>query len=177
MSKQLKNPVNNRDHILGIKTAPLELLEYGDYQCPSCSESYLVVKKVLRQFGKNVVFIFRNFPLTEVHPDAFDAALTAEAAGLQNKFWEMYELLYQNQERLSAQELFSYARQIGLDVNRFEQDIQSQALTAKIEADIEGGIKSGVNGTPTFYINGEKYEKDWESDGLIDDLKSLIISK
>lgn len=177
MIKQLKNPVTKRDHILGIKTAPLALLEYGDYQCPSCSESYLVVQEVLRQLGKNVVYIFRNFPLTDIHPDAFDAALAAEAAALQNKFWEMYNLLYQNQDHLSGQNLIEYAKEIGLDMSRFEQDIQSQMLSSKIEADIESGLKSGVNGTPTFYINGDKYEGDWENDELIEALKSLLISK
>jgi protein-disulfide isomerase len=173
MSTTLKNAVNKRDHILGNKTAPLELLEYGDYQCSSCGGSYLVVKEVLRELGKNVVFIFRNFPLTEIHPNAFDAALAAEAAGLQNKFWEMYDLLYQNQAYLSEDVLFAYANEIGLDMDRFEQDIQSQALISKIEADMEGGLSSGVSGTPTFYINGEKYEGDWEGDELARYMKTL----
>ena len=174
MSTQLKNTVTKRDHILGIKTAPLELLEYGDYQCSSCGDSYLAVKEALRELGKNVVFIFRNFPLTEIHPDAFDAALAAEAAALQNKFWEMYDLLYQNQANLSGNELFAYAKEIGLNMGHFEQDVQSQALSAKIEADMEGGLRSGVSGTPTFYINGEKYEGDWEGDGLTLYLKNLL---
>jgi len=174
MSTQLKNTVTKRDHILGIKTAPLELLEYGDYQCSSCGDSYLAVKEALRELGKNVVFIFRNFPLTEIHPDAFDAALAAEAAALQNKFWEMYDLLYQNQANLTGQELLAYAKEIGLDMGRFEQDVQSQALSSKIEADMEGGLSSGVSGTPTFYINGEKYEGDWEGDGLARYLKNLL---
>lgn len=174
MSTQLKNPITKRDHVLGNKTALLELVEYGDFQCSSCGDSYLTVKEVLRELGKNVVFVFRNFPLTEIHPDAFDAALAAEAAALQNKFWEMYDLLYQHQANLSGHQLFAYANEIGLDMGRFEQDIQSQALTSKIEADIESGLKSGVSGTPTFYINGEKYEGDWAGDGLIQYLKELL---
>jgi len=174
MSITLKNALNKQDHILGNKTALLELLEYGDFQCSSCSESYVAVKDVLRELGKNVVFIFRNFPLTEIHPDAFDAALAAEAAALQNKFWEMYDLLYQHQDNLRGHQLFAYANEIGLDMNRFEQDIQSQALASKIEADIESGLKSGVSGTPTFYINGEKFDGDWEDGGLIQYLKRLL---
>jgi protein-disulfide isomerase len=174
MRTTLKNALTKRDHILGNKNAPLELLEYGDFQCSSCGDSYLAVKEVLRELGQNVAFIFRNFPLTEIHPDAFDAALAAEAAAQQNKFWEMYDLLFQHPARLSGHELFAYAHALGLNMNRFEQDIQSQALTSKIEADMEGGLSSGVSGTPTFYINGEKYEGDWEGDELARYLKNLL---
>jgi protein-disulfide isomerase len=174
MSTLLKNAVSKRDHILGNKNAPLELLEYGDFQCSSCGDSYLAVKEALRELGKNIVFVFRNFPLTDIHPDAFDAALAAEAAALQNKFWEMYDLLYQHQAQLSGNELFAYGQAIGLDMSRFERDVQSQALISKIEADMEGGLSSGVSGTPTFYINGEKYEGDWEGDELARYLKNLL---
>jgi len=174
MTIQLKNAVNQREHIQGIRTAKIELVEYGDYQCPSCGDSYLVVKEVLLELGNNVVFIFRNFPLTEIHPDAFDAALAAEAAALQNKFWEMYDLLFQNQAFLSENDLFSYAGRLGLDLERFRQDVQSPALAAKIEADINSGLKSGVGGTPSFYINGEKFDGDWENNGLVEYLKGLV---
>ena len=174
MSTLLTNPITKLDHILGIKTAPLELLEYGDFECSSCGDSYLTVKEVLRELGKNIVFIFRNFPLTEIHPDAFDAALASEAAAMQNKFWEMYDMLYKNQANLKGYQLFAYANEIGLDMGRFEQDIQSQALTSKIEADIASGLSAGVSGTPTFYINGEKFDGDWEDEGLIQYLKGLL---
>lgn len=174
MSTQFKNIITKRDHILGSKTAPLALLEYGDYQCSSCGDSYLVVKEALRELGKNLVFIFRNFPLTDIHPDAFDAALAAEAAALQNKFWEMYDLLFQNQARLSGDKLFAYAKELGLDMDRFEQDVQSHALTSKIEADIDSGLSIGVSGTPSFYINGEKYEGDWKNGELIQYLNRML---
>jgi protein-disulfide isomerase len=174
MSTALKNGITKRDHMAGDKNAALELLEYGDYQCSSCGDSYLAINNAIRELGKNMVFVFRNFPLTDIHPDAFDAALAAEAASLQNKFWEMYDLLFQNQANLSGHALFSYARRIGLDIDRFEQDIKSQALTSKIEADIESGLRSGVSGTPSFYINGEKFDGDWESGELIHYLKSLL---
>ncbi len=176
MNTQLKNAITQRDHIQGIRAAPLELVEYGDYQCSSCSESYVVVKEVLRELGKDIVFIFRNFPLIEIHPFAYGAALAAEAAALQNKFWEMYNLLYQNQAHLSGPYLFAYAETIGLDMDQFRRDIQSKSLVSKIEADVEGGLKSGVSGTPSFYINGEKYDGDWDSDGLIQYLKKLVRS-
>ena len=174
MTLQLKNPVSQHDHTQGTKTATLQLVEYGDYQCPSCGDAYLVLKDVIRELGNNVVFIFRNFPLTDIHPEAFEAALAAEAAALQSKFWEMYDLLFQNQAYLSENDLFAYAERIGLDQERFRQDIQSQALTSKIEANIKSGLKCGVSGTPTFFINGEKYEGDWQGDGLIQFLKGLL---
>ncbi len=175
MRAELKNAVTKPDHILGIKSLPIELLEYGDYQCPSCGDSFMVVNKILRELANRVVFVFRNFPLTDRHPDAFDASLAAEAAGLQNKFWEMYDLLFQHQAQLSVYQLFTYAKEIGLNMERFKKDIQSPALASKIEADIESGLKSGVNGTPTFYINGEKYEGDWQGDGLLQHMKSLLL--
>ena len=174
MTKALKNGITNRDHISGDRTAALVLLEYGDYQCPSCGDSYRAVNKAIGQFGKNIVFVFRNFPLTDIQPDAFDAAIAAEAAALQNKFWEMYAQLFQNQAYLNEQELFSYAKLIGLDMDRFGKDIQSQALASKIENDIESGIKSGVSGTPSFYVNGEKFEGEWEGEGLVQYLNGLL---
>jgi protein-disulfide isomerase len=174
MNKALKNGITERDHISGDKNATIQLLEYGDYQCPSCGDSYLAVSEAIRELGKNLVFVFRNFPLTDIHPDAFDAALAAEAAARQNKFWEMYAQLFQNQAYLNEQALFSYARLIGLDMDQFGQDIQSQALVSKIEGDIDSGLKSGVSGTPSFYINGEKFEGDWEGEGLVRYLKRLL---
>jgi protein-disulfide isomerase len=174
MSTALKNRITKRDHISGDRTAALVLLEYGDYQCPSCGDSYRAVNKSIRQLGKNIVFVFRNFPLTDIHPDAFDAALAAEAAALQNKFWEMYAQLCQNQAYLNEQERFSYAKRIGLDMDRFGKDIQSQALASKIENDIESGIKSGISGTPSFYVNGGKFDGEWEGEGLVQYLNGLL---
>ncbi|MBB6113055.1 DsbA family protein [Mucilaginibacter lappiensis] len=173
MRVELQNPLTAEDHIRGPETAPLELVEYGDYQCPSCGESYLVLKRVQQQLGKQVKYIFRNFPLTE-HPDAFSAAMAAEAAALQHKFWEMYDLLYSNQLYLGSNDLLGYASEIGLDINKFRRDTQSEVLASKIQADLDGGEQSGVTGTPNFYINGEKYDGDWEGDGLIHYLKRLL---
>jgi protein-disulfide isomerase len=173
MAVLLKNPVTDKDHFQGAETASLELVEYGDYQCPSCGEAYIVLKKIQQQLGKQVKFIFRNFPLTE-HHEAFAAAMAAEAAALQHKFWEMYDLLYSNQLYLGSNDLISYAGEIGLNMDRFRRDIQSEVLASKIEADLEGGELSGVTGTPNFYINGEKYDGDWEDDALIHYLIGLL---
>jgi protein-disulfide isomerase len=173
MNRQLTKAVTHKDHIKGLDTAALELVEYGDYQCPSCGESYLVIKKAQQVLGKNLKFVFRNFPLAE-HPDAFPAAMAAEAAALQGQFWEMYDLLYRNQLYLSYDDLLAYADQLGLDRNKFETDLQNEALASKIGADAEGGESSGVTGTPNFYINGKKYEGDWEDDALVHYLKRLL---
>ena len=173
MPVKLKNPVTGKDHIRGPETAPLELVEYGDYQCPSCGECYLVLKKVQQQLGQHLKFVFRNFPLSE-HPDAFGAAMAAEAAALQHKFWEMYDLLYSNQLYLGSDDLLSYAEELGLDISKFRNDTRSEVLASKIEADFKGGEISGVTGTPNFYINGQKYDGDWEGDALIHYLRKLL---
>jgi protein-disulfide isomerase len=174
---QLKPPVNSEDHIQGISTAPLELVEYGDYQCPHCGRAYPIIKNVQRKLGADLKFVFRNFPLSEAHPDAFNAAVAAEAAELQHKFWEMHGIIFENQQQLDLESLFLYAKTIGLDLERFKNDIQSNALVAKIEQDFESGIRSGVNGTPSFFINGVKYNGAWDEDVFTRYLKSKLSPK
>lgn len=174
MNFRLNNTVTDRDHIQGPKTALLELVEYGDYQCPSCGQSYLAIREARRQLGEKLKFVFRNFPLSE-HPDAFGAAMAAEAAALQNKFWEMHDLLFNNQAHLDQDDLLAYAEVLGLEMDLFRNDMQNEVLSCKIESDFEGGIKSGVKGTPSFYINGSKYDGDWERDALAQDLQHLLI--
>ena len=159
---QLKPPVSNKDHIQGNKNAPLELVEYGDYQCPHCGRAYPIIKEVQQAIGDNLKFVFRNFPLSEAHPDAFKSAVAAEAAGLQKKFWEMHDIIYENQDQLSWQDLFLYAEKIGLNMAHFRIDVEKETVIAKVEDDFESGVRSGVNGTPSFFINGKKYEGDWE---------------
>ena len=174
MSTQLKPAVSGKDHIQGNKNASLELVEYGDYQCGHCGHAYPIIKAVQQKMGNNLKFVFRNFPLTEPHPDAFKAAVAAEAAALQNKFWEMHDIIYENQEKLDWESLNSYAKKIGLDANRFQDDIKKDTVTSKVEGDFESGVRSGVNGTPSFFINGEKYDGDWEEYELLQYLKSRI---
>jgi protein-disulfide isomerase len=171
---QLKPAVNSKDHIQGKNTAPLELVEYGDYQCPHCGHAYPIIKNVQRNLGPDLKFVFRNFPLSEMHPDAFSAAVAAEAAGLQQKFWDMHDIIFENQQELDLESLFLYAKTIGLDLERFKNDIQKKKLTTKVEQDFESGVRSGVNGTPSFFINGKKYNGDWEEDVFIQYLKSQL---
>ena len=175
MPGRLKPAVNSKDHIQGNKNAPLELVEYGDYQCVHCGHAYPIIKAVQEAMGDNLKFVFRNFPLSNAHPDAFKAAVAVEAAALQHKFWEMHDIIYENQELLDWENLLLYAKSIGLDLTRFKADIKKDSVSAKIEEDFESGIRSGVNGTPTFFINGERYEGNWEANDLIEYLTSQLV--
>lgn len=162
MSTQLKPAVSPTDHEEGNKNAPIQLVEYGDYQCSYCGEAYPIIKGMQQTLGNDLELVFRNFPLTEIHLNAENAAKAAEAAALQNKFWEMHDMLYQNQQQLDEAHLVSYAKKLGLDMNKFQSDMQSSAVANKVENDFESGVRSGVNGTPSFFINGEKYDGNWE---------------
>ena len=157
MSK-LKPPVGSQDQQTGNTKAKATLVEYGDYQCPHCGYAHPLLKKLLQNNSDEIHFVFRNFPLAEVHPAAMMAAQAAEAAGKQGKFWEMHDLIYENQNDLHGNRFVDFAESLGLDLQRFGQDWKSESILAKIEADFESGIRSGVNGTPTFFINGTKYE-------------------
>jgi protein-disulfide isomerase len=171
---QLRTPVNGNDHIFGNEKASLEMLEYGDYECPHCGRAHPIVKDIIRQLGDKLKFVFRNFPLSNIHPHAVSAAVATEAAALQGRFWEMHDVIFENQKTLEVEHLFLFAHQIGLDLERFKNDIQDPALTDKVEKDFYGGLRSGVNRTPTFYINGQKYDGDWSGNHLLEYLKSVL---
>jgi len=173
MSK-LKTAVSSKDHTQGNPQAPIELLEYGDYQCPFCGQAYPIIKNIQKKLGDNLKFVFRNFPLTEIHPHALNAAVASEAAALQNKFWEMHDHLFEHQDQLNDSSLISYAKQLKLDVEQFESDFEKPELIQKVDTDFESGVRSGVNGTPSFFINGEKYEGDWEEEPFLEYLESLL---
>jgi protein-disulfide isomerase len=154
----LTQPVSARDHAEGPVDAPLTLVEYGDYQCPYCGAAYPVVKRVQKRLGKKLRFVFRNFPLTQAHPYALIAAEAAEAAALQGKFWEMHDLLFEQQTFLAPDIIPSWAESIGLDLEKFGSDITRGVVETRIQEDRQSGIRSGVNGTPTFFINGTRYD-------------------
>lgn len=149
----------DRDHIQGPIGAPLTLVEYGDYQCPYCGAAYSEVKKVQKELGSQLRFVFRNFPLTHVHEFAMVAAEAAEAAGAQEKFWEMHDYLYEHQDGLGdPSQALGYAKKLGVDTQRFEREIAQHVYQSRIKEDFNGGVHSGVNGTPTFYVNGVRHE-------------------
>ncbi|HKO81482.1 MAG TPA: DsbA family protein [Chitinophagaceae bacterium] len=172
--KQLTPPVNSNDHIFGGPGALIELVEYGDYECPYCGRAYPIVKDIQQQLGNDIKFVFRDFPLSNIHPHAFSAALATEAAGLQGKFWEMHDIIFENQKTLDTENIFGFAGQLGLDIEHFKNDIQQKSLIDKVEKDFESGIRSGVNRTPTFFINGEKFIGEWRDNQLLQYLKILL---
>lgn len=166
----LKPPVSNTDHAQGNLNADLVIVEYGDYQCPYCGAAYPILKDLITQFGSQIKFAFRNFPLSEMHEYARAAALAAEAAALQNKFWEMHDAIYENQRNLTEHLLSELAVELKLDIPQFKRDLESSQLKDKIDEDFASGIVSGVNGTPSFYVNGKKF------DGSAEDLFQLVIA-
>lgn len=153
----LKLPVGDRDHSMGPVDAPVTLVEYGDFECSICGRAYPVVKELLGTYEGKIRFIFRNFPMKTIHDNAYDAALAAEAAGLQGKFWEVYHLFFRNQESLEKSNLLKYAASAGVDEAGMLADMESDAVKQKVKEDFRSGVISGVNGTPTFFINGVRY--------------------
>lgn len=163
---KLRSPVNEQDHKSGSPNGKITLVEYGDYQCPHCGLAHPLVKRLMKQFSKELLFVFRNFPLQESHPYAMIAALAAEAADKQNKFWEMHDMIYENQLSLNAESLLRFAGLLHLNLKIFGQDANSKEVLLKVETDFESGVRSGVNGTPTFFLDGNKlgnYDESYES--------------
>lgn len=163
----LKVPVTSVDHIQGDFNAPITLVEYGDYECPFCGMAYSVVKQVQQHFGKKLRFIFRNFPITQSHPYAENAAITAEFAAKYHKFWPMHDLLYENQENLEILDLLDFAQSLDLSIPDLKLALENKTFEEKIKEDFMGGIRSGVNGTPTFFINDVRYNGSFEYEDLI----------
>lgn len=155
---KLTLPVAGRDHIQGPIEASIALVEYGDYECPVCGEVYPVVKAIQQRLGDNLCFAFRNFPLVNLHPHAEDAAEAAEAAGAQGGFWEMHDALFENQDALDIEDLARYAAALGLDARRLVSQVRAGAYAPRIREDFKSGVRGGVNGTPSFFINGERYD-------------------
>jgi protein-disulfide isomerase len=169
----LKPPVGPQDHVQGNPDAPIELVEYGDFECPFCGQAYYSAKAVQAALGDDLRFVFRNFPLAQAHPHALPAAQAAEAAGLQGRFWEMHDVLFEHQDKLDEPNLFRFAGALGLDMERFGRDFASPEVAAKIRADFLSGARSGVNGTPTFFVNGERYDGSWAPEDFIAALSTL----
>jgi protein-disulfide isomerase len=155
---KLTLPDEERDHIQGSPEGSIALLEYGDYECPACGEAHPIVKAIQRQLGDDLCFAFRNFPLTNAHPHAEHAAEAAEAAGMQGSFWPMHDVLFENQDALEDDDLAEYAATLGLDEVRLIREVLSGAYAGLVREDFKSGVRAGVNGTPTFFINGERYD-------------------
>ena len=166
--KKLTVPIKmGYDHIQGPITAPISFVEYGDFECPYTGHAYPIVKEIKRKLGDNLCFAFRNFPLKEIHPHAQHAAEAAEAAANQGKFWEMHDHLFEHQNELDDNHLLKYAQEVGLDIKKFESQIFKHLYAPAINDSLINGIKSGVEGTPTFFVNGTHYEGSWDFETLL----------
>ena len=160
-------PVSERDHSQGPATAAITLVQYGDYECPYTRQSTTIVRAIQQQLGDQLRFVYRNFPLTEIHPHALHAALAAEAAAAQGKFWEMHDYIFHHQHTLEDSDLEKFAEAVGLDMPQYTRAMAEQRSLARIGEDVEGGERSGVQGTPTFFINEVLYRGSWEQDALL----------
>jgi protein-disulfide isomerase len=171
---KLTLPVGDRDHAQGPASAPVTLVEYGDYECPHCGAAYPVVKQLQKKLGPKLRFIFRNFPLTTMHPHAEHAAEAVEAAAAQDRFWEMHDWIFEHQDTIEDRDLFGAVKTLGLDTAKFLKDMKSPAFLARVKEDFQSGVRSGVNGTPTFFINGVRHDRTPSYDDLMTALQAAI---
>jgi protein-disulfide isomerase len=163
-------PVSHRDHCQGDSAATITLVQYGDYQCPDCKTVHGIIQSIQQQLGNQIRFVFRHFPQSNIHPEAYHAAEAAEAAASQQKFWEMHAHLLKHQSQLTDGYLVEYAIALHLNIEQFLQEMASDCHMARVDADIESGIQSGVIKTPTFFINSVKYNGDQSLETLLDAL-------
>ncbi len=170
----LKPPLEARDHILGSDAAKITLVEYGDFQCPHCRAAVAVVDELRSRYGENLRFAFRHFPLAKMHPQAREAAEAAEAAAVQGKFWEMHARLFRQPPELEHEQLIRHAKDLGLDVERFRNELESHAHAARVQEDLSSGVRSGVNGTPTFFINGVRHNGGYALDTLVKAIELVL---
>jgi len=168
-------PVAGRDHIQGVSEAPIQLLEYGDVECPFCGRAYPLVKEIQEELGARLCFAFRHFPMTTTHPHAQHAAEAAEAAGVQGRFWEMHDILFENQNALEDADLARYASILDLDARRLNAEILAGVHRPCVREDFRSGVRNGVNGTPTFFINGERYDGQHSFEEMLASLAGAVV--
>jgi protein-disulfide isomerase len=176
---KLTMPISSqRDHIQGEEeegSAQVTLVEYGDYECPYCGQAYPIVKEVQKRLENKLRFVFRNFPITQIHPHAQQAAEAAEASAAQNKFWEMHDYLFEHQRALDDVHLEQYAKKIQIDnISTFKYELEQHVYAPRVREDFLSGVRSGVNGTPTFFINGIRYDESWDAESLEVAIKNTI---
>ena len=159
---ELAVPVAEDDHVIGAASAPVTLVEYGDFECPHCGAAHPIVQALLERLGREIRFVFRNFPIASIHPHATHAAEAAEGAGAQGRFWEMHDVLFENQTALQDTDLVAYAKQVGAERAQFVRDLSGHAYAARVREHFMGGVRSGVNGTPTFFINGLRHDDSFD---------------
>ena len=160
-------PINRNDHVLGPEDAPVSMVEYGDFECPHCAAAHPMLKRVQQRMASRLCFAYRHMPLAQVHPNAELAAEAAEAAGAQGKFWQMHDALFEHQEQLGPDLIPVLAERLGLDVERLVDELNAGRYRDKVREDFMGAVRSGAAGTPTFFINGERYEGAYDESALV----------
>jgi protein-disulfide isomerase len=170
----LRVPVDGTDHTQGPVDAPVTLVEYGDYQCPYCGAAYPVVKQLQERFGDDLRLVFRNFPLQQLHENAMSAALTAEFAATKGRFWEVHDALYENQDQLGPELYAAILTQVGVGAGELRAALESETYFAKVKKDFDGGVRSGVNGTPSFFANGTRYDEARDFETMAEMLDRVI---
>jgi formate-nitrite transporter family protein len=168
---ELTPPLSAEDHVDGPDRAELELVMYGDFQCPYCTAAYPILRRVRGQLGTRLLFAFRHFPLRDIHPDAERAAEAAEAAAAQGAFWEMHDRMYESRGALSREDLISYSAELGLDPERVTAELDSSAHLARVQRDVDNGLASGVGGTPAFFVGGRLHTGSFDATSLISALE------
>ena len=167
-------PVNAQDHSRGPNDAPITLVEYGDFECPHCGQAHYQLQELEKAIGESMRLVFREFPLTTVHPHAAQAAESAESAGAQRKFWPMHDMLFENQDALAEEDLLQYAAAIDLDVEQFARDLIQERFAPRVREHFMGGVRSGVNGTPTFFINGVRHDGGFDYQSLLEAINEQL---
>jgi protein-disulfide isomerase len=171
---ELAVPVTQADHMLGASHARVTLVEYGDFECPNCRQAAPVVKHLLHKYNGRLRVVFRHFPLAEVHRHAFGAALAAEAAGAQGRFWPMHDLLFENQSHLDSRHLRGFAQRLELDMSRYDYEMSDEVYWQRVREDIEGGNRSGARSTPTFFINGRIHDVSFGLERLEEGVETAL---
>jgi protein-disulfide isomerase len=169
--------ISEHDHVRGPASALVTLLEYGDYECPHCGQAHPVVEQLESRLGDEMRFVYRHFPLSQIHPHAVLAAEAAEAAGAQGQFWEMHDMLFANQEALDGEDLARYAASIGLELDRFLDDLATHKYESRVRESFMSGVRSGVNGTPTFFIDGIRFDGPPQYGALLSAMEAVAAEK
>jgi protein-disulfide isomerase len=165
-------PIREQDHVHGPESAPLTLVEYGDYECPACGQLFVILRDVQETLGDRLRIVYRHYPLSGAHPHAQEAAEAAEAAGEQGRFWEMHDLLFQHQASLKRKDLLGYAESLGLDMPRFRSELTGSMYRDRVREDFRHGVQNGVYGTPGLFLNGVRHDEAWDRATLLQKLTS-----
>jgi protein-disulfide isomerase len=174
---RLTPAVTPNDHAEGPEDAAVTLVEYGDYECPHCGRAYPIIKQIQERFGAGLRFVFRNFPLTEAHAHAQHAAEAAESAAVMGRFWQMHDALFEHQRALGDRDLVAYGAAVGVDESQLARDLAEHTYASRVREDFRSGVRSGVNGTPTFFINGIRYDDAWDLESLTEALRTETLAQ